>query len=253
MHDTTKQNNLISISGLHKSFGDKDVLRGIDLELAKGENLIVLGRSGTGKSVLIKIICGLLTQDKGSVTVLGQDVASLNQKQIRELRLKVAFSFQNSALYDSMTIRENLRFPMIRNFREMSLTDIDKRVDQVLEGIGLPEVGEQMPSELSGGQVKRIGIGRTLIVGPEIMLYDEPTAGLDPISSNEINKVIKMVQERFNVSSILITHDLTCAKHTGDRLVMILDGKVARQGTFKEVFDTQDERIRAFYDYNFTD
>ncbi len=253
MPDTIEKNKLITISGLYKSFGKKEVLRGIDLELAKGENLIVLGRSGTGKSVLIKIICGLLIPDKGTVNVLGQDVASLNKKQLQNLRLKVAFSFQNSALYDSMTVRENLRFPMVRNFREMSTKEIDNRVDKVLDELGLPDVSDQMPSELSGGQIKRIGIGRTLILGPEIMLYDEPTAGLDPISSNEINNVIRMVQQQFKVSSILITHDLTCAKYTGDKLAMILDGKVAKQGSFKEVFDTKDERIRAFYDYNFTD
>jgi phospholipid/cholesterol/gamma-HCH transport system ATP-binding protein len=250
---TIPKENVISIAGLYKSFGETDVLAGIDLNLAKGENLIVLGRSGTGKSVLIKIICGLMEQDEGVVNVLGQEVSKLNKKELRELRLKVGFSFQSSALYDSMTVRENLRFPLVRNFRNRTLREIDKDVDMVLDAIGLPTISEQMPSELSGGQQKRIGIGRTLILRPEIMLYDEPTAGLDPISSVEINNVIKRVHQEFKVSSILITHDLTCAKATGDRLAMLFDGKLIRQGTFKEVFDTDDERIKGFYEYNFTD
>jgi len=248
----TEKEIVIDIKGLNKSFGDNHVLRGVNLEVAKGENVVVLGRSGTGKSVLIKIICGLLTQDEGSVIVLGQDVKSINRKQLEELRLKVGFSFQLSALYDSMTVGENIAFPLKRNFKTLSKKEIDDRVDSVLNSVSLLKSKSQYPAELSGGQKKRIGIARTLVLRPEIMLYDEPTAGLDPISSIEINALIKNIKEEFGVSSIIITHDLVCAKTTGDRLVMMFDGVVQKQGTFDEVFDSEDERIKSFYEYNFT-
>lgn len=242
---------VISIRGLYKSFGDNHVLRGIDLDVYKGENVVVLGRSGTGKSVLIKIIAGLLLPDEGQVNVLGMEVEALNQVELRALRLKLGFSFQNSALYDSMTVSENLKFPLVQNTKHLSQTQINKAVEEVLEAVGLSDTGNQMPSELSGGQRKRIGIARTLILQPEVMLYDEPTAGLDPITSIEINKLINKVQEKYHTSSIIITHDLACAKSTGDRLVMMMEGKFIRQGNFEEVFATDDERIRSFYDYNF--
>jgi len=248
----TEKEIVIDIKGLNKSFGGNHVLRGVNLEVAKGENVVVLGRSGTGKSVLIKIICGLLTQDEGSVIVLGQDVKSINRKQLEELRLKVGFSFQLSALYDSMTVGENIAFPLKRNFKTLSKKEIDDRVDSVLNSVSLLKSKSQYPAELSGGQKKRIGIARTLVLRPEIMLYDEPTAGLDPISSIEINALIKNIKEEFGVSSIIITHDLVCAKTTGDRLVMMFDGIVQKQGTFDEVFDSDDERIKSFYEYNFT-
>jgi phospholipid/cholesterol/gamma-HCH transport system ATP-binding protein len=246
-----KDNRVISIRGLRKSFDEFDILKGVDLDLYQGENLVVLGRSGTGKSVLIKIIAGLLKPDAGEINVLGSQVDNLSPVELDQLRLKIGFSFQNSALYDSMTIRENLEFPLIRNQKNLSRREIDRIINIVLEAVELSHTINQMPSELSGGQRKRIGIARTLILKPEIMLYDEPTAGLDPITSIEINKLINGVQKRFNTSSIIITHDLTCARSTGDRIVMLLDGKFQRQGTFEEVFDSDDERVRAFYDYNF--
>lgn len=242
---------VIALSGVFKSFGDLHVLKGIDLDVYRGENVVVLGRSGTGKSVLIKIIAGLLRQDKGSVMVLGNEVSDLDDRELRALRLKIGFSFQNSALYDSMTVRENLEFPLVRNVKHLSRSEINKRVEGVLESVGLLKALHQMPSELSGGQKKRIGIARTLILKPEVMLYDEPTAGLDPITSTEINDLINEVKEAYQTSSIIITHDLTCAKHTGDRLAMLFDGQFLRQGSFQEVFATQEERIRNFYDYNF--
>ncbi|MFT2009349.1 ABC transporter ATP-binding protein [Pontibacter sp. 13R65] len=248
-----KSNKVIAIKGLKKAFDEYEVLRGVDLDLYKGENLVVLGRSGTGKSVLIKIISGLLRQDEGQVNVLGQEVSQLSQKELDKLRLKIGFSFQNSALYDSMTVRENLEFPLIRNSREMTRKEIDRIINIVLEAVGLSQTIDQMPSELSGGQRKRIGIARTLILKPDIMLYDEPTAGLDPLTCIEINSLINQVQRRFNTSSIIITHDLTCARAVGDRLVMLLDGQFQRQGTFEEVFDSEDERVKSFYNYNFID
>lgn len=245
------EKSVIDIIDLHKSFGSLHVLKGVDLQLFEGENLVVLGRSGTGKSVLIKIISGLLYPDEGSVNVLGHEVSDLNEKQLMELRLRIGFSFQNSALYDSMTVRENLEFPLVRNKRSLTRGEIDTEVKQVLASVGLSQALNQMPSELSGGQRKRIGIARTLILRPDIMLYDEPTAGLDPITCTEINNLINDVQEEYKTSSIIITHDLTCAKEVGDRIVMLLDGKFERQGRFNDIFDSEDERVKAFYDYNF--
>ena len=242
---------VISIRGLYKSFGENHVLRGIDLDVHKGENVVVLGRSGTGKSVLIKIIAGLLKPDEGYVNVLGKEVDKLDERELRTLRLKVGFSFQNSALYDSMTVRENLEFPLVRNSKNLGREEIDRSVETVLDAVGLSQTINQMPAELSGGQRKRIGIARTLILQPEIMLYDEPTAGLDPITSIEINSLINEVQDRFHTSAIIITHDLTCAKATGDSVAMMLDGTFVRQGSFDEVFETDDERIKSFFDYNF--
>jgi phospholipid/cholesterol/gamma-HCH transport system ATP-binding protein len=242
---------LISIRDLHKSFGDNHVLQGVNLDVCQGENLVVLGRSGTGKSVLIKIISGLLRADKGTVIVLGKDVSRLDEKQWSELRLKIGFSFQNSALYDSMTVRENLEFPLVRHQRSLKRKEINTAVETVLEAVGLSQTINQLPSELSGGQRKRIGIARTLILRPEVMLYDEPTAGLDPLTSGEINDLINEVQKRFNTTSIIITHDLTCAKATADRMTMLLDGRFVKQGSFEEVFATDDQRIKSFYDYNF--
>jgi len=242
---------VILIRDVYKSFDNNHVLQGIDLTLYKGENVVVLGRSGTGKSVLIKIISGLLKQDKGTVNVLGTEVETLNDKQLQELRLKLGFSFQNSALYDSMTVRENLEFPLVRNQKNLTRKEVDDAIESVLEAVGLTQTKHQMPSELSGGQRKRIGIARTLILHPEIMLYDEPTAGLDPITCIEINNLINRVQQDYKTSSIIITHDLTCAKETSDRVSMLLDGKFIKQGTFDEVFNSSDERIKSFYNYNF--
>src|SRR5678816_2106382 len=200
---------VISISKLYKSFDENNVLQGIDLELCKGENLVVLGRSGTGKSVLIKIIVGLLKPDSGTVKVFDKEVEKLDKKELTQLRLRIGFLFQHSALYDSMTIRENLEFPLVKNKRDISRKEIDESVKDVLEAVGLSDTINQLPSELSGGQQKRIGLARTLIMKPEIIFYDEPTAGLDPLTSSEINDLINEVQEKYKTSSIIITHDLT--------------------------------------------
>jgi phospholipid/cholesterol/gamma-HCH transport system ATP-binding protein len=246
-----RNDTVISLRNIHKSFGDLQVLKGIDLDIFKGENLVVLGRSGSGKSVLIKIIAGLLKPDKGTANVLGREIDKLDTRELRELRMKIGFSFQNSALYDGMNVRDNLEFPLVRNQRNLGRKEIDEAIAKVLDDVGLSKTIYQMPSELSGGQRKRIGIARTLILQPEIMLYDEPTAGLDPITSQDINDLINEVQERYNTSSVIITHDLTCAKETGDRVVMLSEGCFLRQGSFEEVFDSDDPRIRDFYNYNF--
>jgi phospholipid/cholesterol/gamma-HCH transport system ATP-binding protein len=243
--------DVITIRRLFKSFGERKVLQGIDLDLHATENLVVLGRSGSGKSVLIKIIAGLLEPDSGTVQVLGQEVPGLGSRALQALRRRLGFLFQHSALYDSMSVRENLEFPLVRNVSGLGAKEIDTRVAEALDAVSLRQAIDQMPAELSGGQRKRVGIARTLILRPEIMLYDEPTAGLDPITSTEINNLINQVRERFATSSIIITHDLACAKMTGNRVAMLLDGQFQREGTFDEVFATQDRRVRNFYDYNF--
>ncbi len=242
---------VIIIRDLYKSFGDLHVLKGVDLTVFKGENVAVLGKSGSGKSVLIRILVGLLKPDKGEVTVLGHQVNNLPENELNALRLRVGFSFQSSALYDSMSIRQNLEFPLKMNIKNISKQEIDKSVKEVLEAVGLEDKIDQMPADLSGGQRKRIGIARTLILKPEIMLYDEPTSGLDPITSNEINKLINLVQEQYNTSSIIITHDLTCARDTGDRIAMFEDGRFNKTGKFEEVFNDTDEQANSFYNYNF--
>lgn len=249
--DITRKEPVISIRGLYKSFGELSILKNISLDVFKGENVAVLGRSGAGKSVLIKILVGLLRPDAGSVEVLGQEIMTLNPKDLDVVRLRIGFSFQGSALYDSMNVRQNLEFPLIMNRKNLSKKEVDTAVQEVIEAVGLEDKLNQMPSDLSGGQRKRIGIARTLILKPEIMLYDEPTSGLDPITSEEINQLIKNVQAAYNTSSIIITHDLTCAKQTSNRVAILLDGTFQKVGTFDDVFRSEDERVRNFYDYNF--
>ncbi len=242
---------VIVINDLHKSFGELEVLKGITLTVNKGENVAVLGKSGSGKSVLIKILVGLLKPDKGEVIVLGQNVGELKEKELNELRLRIGFSFQSSALYDSMTVRQNIQFPLVMNKKNQSKKEVTQAVDEVLDAVGLKDKMNRMPGDLSGGQRKRIGIARTLILRPEIMLYDEPTAGLDPITCSEINELINEVQKNYNTASIIITHDLTCARETGNRVAMLLDGKFSSVGKFEEVFKSNDEQIKNFYQYNF--
>jgi len=250
-HSINRSESVIIIRDLYKSFEDLDVLTGVNLTVFKGENVAVLGKSGSGKSVLIKIIIGLLKPDQGEVIVLGQHVDELQEKELNALRLLIGFSFQSSALYDSMNVRQNLEFPLKMNVKNLSKQDIAVAVEEVLEAVGLPDKMEQMPSDLSGGQRKRIGIARTLILRPEIMLYDEPTAGLDPVTCSEINELITQVQEKYNTSSIIITHDLTCARETGDRMALLLDGKFSREGKFEDVFNNNDDQVSGFYNYNF--
>jgi len=250
-HIINYDEEVIAITGLYKSFDDIPVLKGIDFKLFKGENVAVLGKSGTGKSVLIKIIVGLLKPDKGEVLVLDQQVDKLNTKELDALRLRIGFSFQSSALYDRMNVYQNLAFPLTMNVQHLSKNEVKDAVEEVLESVGLKDKINQMPSDLSGGQRKRIGIARTLILKPDIMLYDEPTSGLDPITSAEINELINEVQEKYNTSSVIITHDLTCAKNTGNRIALLLNGKFLKVGKFEEVFESDDEQVKGFFNYNF--
>lgn len=254
MNEAATNNNndtVISIKDLKKSFDTNIVLNGIDIDILKGENLAVLGRSGSGKSVLIKIISGLLRPDSGTVKVLGQEVNKLTGKALQALRLKIGFSFQSSALYDSMTVRENLAFPLVRNKRNLKTKEVNEAIESVLNDVDLLQTIHQMPAELSGGQRKRIGIARTLIMKPEIMLYDEPTSGLDPLTCIEINALIVKVRQQYNASSIIITHDLTCAKATADKVTMIVDGRFLIPGSFSEIFNEKNTNAKSFYDYNF--
>jgi len=200
---------------------------------------------------LIKIIVGLLKPDRGEVIVLGKHVAQLYGKELDALRLRIGFSFQSSALYDSMNVHQNLAFPLTMNLKTLSKAEVDYAVDEVLDSVGLKNKSKQMPSDLSGGQRKRIGIARTLILKPEIMLYDEPTSGLDPITSAEIIDLINEVQQKYNTSSVIITHDLTCAKNTANRIALMHQGKFLKVGTFEEVFETDDEQVKGFFNYNF--
>jgi phospholipid/cholesterol/gamma-HCH transport system ATP-binding protein len=211
----------------------------------------VLGRSGSGKSVLIKIIVGLLKPDKGIVKVFGQQIDKISKHELTKLRLRIGFLFQNNALYDSMTVYENLEFTLVRNQKQIRGNEVKKAIENVLEEVGLADTADQLPGELSGGQKKRIAIARALVLRPEIILYDEPTSELDPITGAEMNELINEVQKKYKTSSIIITHDLTCAKTTGDRILMLIDGKFIREGNFEEVFDTDDKRINGFFDYNF--
>jgi phospholipid/cholesterol/gamma-HCH transport system ATP-binding protein len=244
-----KENIVVTIRGLKKSFGDRDVLNGVDLDLYESENLVILGRSGTGKSVLIKCMVGLIRPDEGSINILGNDVFSLTNREMNELRIKVGFSFQGSALYDSMTVRENLEFPLRRNLGIYDKHQLNELVVKALDDVGLEQAVDLMPSELSGGMKKRVGIARTLILNPKIMLYDEPTAGLDPITSTEINELILSVREKYQTSSIIITHDISSARQTSDRIIGLVNGVNKIEGTFDELKRAGDPDLEAFFKY----
>jgi phospholipid/cholesterol/gamma-HCH transport system ATP-binding protein len=244
-----QRNVVASIRDLHKSFGDRDVLKGVNLDLYESENLVILGRSGTGKSVLIKCMVGLIKPDSGTINILGRDVFKLNSKELNELRLEIGFSFQGSALYDSMTIRENLEFPLKRNLGIFDKGKLKEIISEALEDVGLLHTIDQMPAELSGGMKKRVGIARTLILKPKIMLYDEPTSGLDPITSMEINDLILSVREKYKTSSIIITHDISSAKHTSDRIVALIGGVNKVEGTFDELKETTEPELEPFFKY----
>lgn len=240
---------LVEIRDLKKSFGDRVVLNHVNLDLYEHENLVVLGRSGTGKSVLIKCMIGLLNPDAGEINVLGYDVPSLSESELNELRLQVGFSFQGSALYDSMTVRENLEFPLKRNLGIYDRGRLEEMVMTALREVGLEHTIDQVPAELSGGMKKRIGIARTLILKPKIMLYDEPTSGLDPVTSGEINELILEVRDKHQTASIIITHDISSAHQTSDRIVALINGESKLQGTFDELKAMKDPELDKFFNY----
>ena len=239
---------VISITDLCKSFGSKTVLKDFSIELRRGENLVVLGKSGSGKSVLIKCIIGLLQPDNGTIMVLGNDIAALDHEEMDKIRARVGFLFQSNALYDSMTIRENLEFLMRRHLKHLTPDKANELIMEALHDVGLAHTVEMLPSELSGGMQKRIAIARTLILKPEIILYDEPTSGLDPVTGREISTLITKVQEKYRTSSIIISHDMNCVKRTGDRIAVLIDGTCYTQGTYDELERSDDANVKQFFE-----
>lgn len=239
--------DVMVIDHLYKSFGDNSVLADFSLRLRKGENVAVLGKSGSGKSVLIKCIIGLMDPDQGKINVLGQDIAELNHHELDEIRTKVGFLFQSNALYDSMTVRENLEFPLRRHSIKLTVAERDDKVMGVLKNVGLAHTVDMMPAELSGGMRKRIALARTLILDPEIILYDEPTTGLDPITGKEISNLIKEVGDKYNTSSLIISHDLNCILLTADRIIMLIDGKCYAEGRYEELIKNTDPKVKQFF------
>lgn len=239
--------DVVIIQDLKKSFDTTQVLKGLSLSLKKGENLVVLGKSGTGKSVLIKCIVRLLNADSGSINVLGNEITALKNADLNEVRRKIGFLFQGGALYDSMTVRKNLEFPLKRMYKNLSKKEVEAKVIEALENVGLPDSIDKMPSELSGGMKKRISLARTIIVDPEIMLYDEPTTGLDPVSSHEISLLINEVQKKYKTSSIIITHDIECAKTVANRIIMLQEGKVYKEGILSDFENSDDELVNSYF------
>lgn len=242
--------NVIKITDLHKAFGDNKVINGFNFNLKRGENAVVLGKSGSGKSVLIKLIIGLMKPDQGSIEVLGKKVEKLNTSQLDEMRVKVGFLFQSNALYDSMTVRENLEFPLRRHWIKKSTNkdEVNNLVIEALTNVGLPHTIDMMPSELSGGMRKRIALARTLILKPEIILYDEPTTGLDPITGKEISHLMLDLQKKYNTSSIIISHDINCVKIVANRIIMLIDGTCYATGTYNELENSTDSRVKQFFE-----
>jgi phospholipid/cholesterol/gamma-HCH transport system ATP-binding protein len=240
------KNDILSISHLKKTFDKKEVLKDISLQLTKGENLVVLGKSGSGKSVLIKCLVGLIKMDEGKVSLFGDDLSKLGSDQLNDVRKRIGFLFQSGALYDSMTVEENLLFPL-RNNRVLSKSDKEKLLIESLSDVGLADTRKMMPSELSGGMRKRLGLARTLILKPEIMLYDEPTTGLDPITAKEISELILEVQRKYQTSSIIITHDMKCASITANRMIILDDGLIVMEGSYEELKDCKKDPIQLFF------
>jgi len=244
----TSRKLMLDIKDLRKSFGDTHVLNGFNLELYEGENLVIMGKSGSGKSVMIKCLVGLMQPDSGNIKVMGKDIATLNQIELDELRTEIGFLFQGSALYDSMTVRENLEFPLRRHKHKFGTNiDTSKLVAEALENVGLAHTIDLMPEELSGGMKRRVALARTLILRPKIILYDEPTSGLDPITSKEIIELMRRIQKQYKTSSLIITHDVDCARVVSERMVLLVDGIDYAKGTFAELAASSDKKVKAFF------
>lgn len=239
---------IIKVEHLVKSFDENIVLNDFNISLEKGKNLVVLGRSGSGKSVLLKCIMGLEKPDSGKVEVFGKNIPELNQKDLDAIRKKIGFLFQGSALYDSMTVKENLEFPMRQEINKNSRKEIDERIKKALNSVGLPGTENMMPTELSGGMKKRIGLARAIIRNPEIILYDEPTAGLDPVTGKEISHLIVEIQKQYNTSAIIITHDISCAKIASNKIVVLEGGICRKEGTYDEMMQSDDKAVKQFFE-----
>lgn len=245
---TPNQNRIIEIKDLRKSYGDNHVLDGFNMVLNEGENLVIMGKSGSGKSVMIKCLIGLEQPDSGSIVVMGKDITKLDREELDDLRTEVGFLFQGSALYDSMTVRENLEFPLRRHTKKFGvIKDTTPLVMEALENVGLSNTINLMPEELSGGMKRRIALARTLILQPKIILYDEPTTGLDPITAKEILLLMMSIQKKYNTSAIIITHDVDCARVISNRMILLVDGINYIEGTFDELSISTDEKVQAFF------
>ncbi len=246
--ENTSEEIVVRIQDLYKSFGDNKVLNGFNMVLRKGENLVVMGKSGSGKSVMIKCLVGLMVPDSGVVEVLGEDIARLNQVDLDELRSDIGFLFQGSALYDSMTVRENLEFPMRRHRKKFEgVTDTLPLVQEALENVGLAHTMDLMPEELSGGMKRRIALARAIILKPKLILYDEPTSGLDPITAKEIIGLMRSIQKKYGTSALIITHDVDCARVISERMILLVDGINYAEGTYEELVASSDPKINAFF------
>lgn len=244
----TSKRLMLEIKDLKKTFGNNHVLNGFNLNLFEGENLVIMGKSGSGKSVMIKCLVGLMQPDSGSVKIMGKDIASLTRIELDELRTEIGFLFQGSALYDSMTVRENLEFPLRRHKHKFgNITDTTHLVIEALENVGLVDAINLMPAELSGGMQRRIALARTLILKPKMILYDEPTSGLDPITSKEIIELMRRIQRQYKTSSLIITHDVDCARVVSERMILLVDGINYAEGTFEELATSKDEKVKAFF------
>lgn len=242
-----KTETIITIKELNKSFGKNDVLKGINLTVNNGESLVILGRSGTGKSVTIKCLVGLVEADKGEINVFGTDITKLNNNELNKIRVRIGFMFQNGALYDSMSVRQNLSFTLKHHSRNLKDDEIEKQILEALDNVGLKDAIDTMPADLSGGMRKRIGLARTLIINPEIILYDEPTSGLDTITAREISELMLSVQKKYKTTSIVITHDMACAKLTGNRIMILKEGVIYAEGTYAALEKSDDEWVRSFF------
>jgi len=237
----------VEIKHMSKSFDSRQVLNDISLKVDKGENLVLFGKSGSGKSVLIKCLVGLIEPDNGEIVLLGENITALRDEDLNRLRKRVGFLFQSAALYDSMSVRENLEFPLRGDLKKIGKSEIDMLVNEALTNVGLADAIDKMPSALSGGMRKRVGLARTLILKPEIIFYDEPTTGLDPITSKEISALIMEIQQKYSAASVIITHDVECARITSNRMIIIRDGNSFAEGTFKELSVSKDEWVRSFF------
>lgn len=238
---------VIDINNVYKSFGENNILKGVSLTVNRGEDLVILGRSGSGKSVTIKCLVRLVEADKGKISIFGTDITHLNEQELNKIRIRVGFMFQNGALYDSMSVRQNLAFTLKHHTRDLTEEEIDAKISEALDNVGLIESIDKMPAELSGGMKKRIGMARTLIIKPEIILYDEPTSGLDTITAREISELILSIQKKEKTTCIIITHDMACAKINGKRIMILKDGIIHMEGTYKELENSKDEWVRSFF------
>lgn len=248
METTEKKIAVLEIKNLTKSFGDNQVLKGFNLQLFEGENLTIMGKSGAGKSVMVKCLVGLMKPDGGTITIRGNDITTMGQKELDILRTELGFLFQGSALYDSMTVRENLEFPLRRHHDKIKdFEDTEILVKEALENVGLAKTIDLMPSELSGGMQRRVALARALILKPKILMYDEPTTGLDPITAKEIIELLRTIQVQYKTSSIIITHDVDCARVISNRMILLVDGKNYVEGTYEELLESEDPQVQAFF------